>query len=399
LSYTWEFGDGTAAQTTSASSISHTYASSGVFTARLVVKDNHGLGSAPATIPIVPGGAPPTVTITSPTATSTFRVGQVVTLSATASDPQDGTLPATALSWTVLKRHASHTHSFFGPATGNNLSITTDPPEDLLGATNSLLEIRVTATDSSGLSTTVTRDFQPTKVNLSFQTVPAGLSLILDNTFTQVAPATIVAWQDWRLALRAPDQVLGGVSYVFQSWSDSGARDHTIVVPGAPATLTATFVPASQLIAKVNFQPATSAVPAGYVADTGAAFGPRGNGLSYGWNLANAETRERASASSPDARFDTFNHLQKPSNPTAQWEIAVPNGTYQVHIVSGDANFFDSVFRVAAESTLVVNGTPTASAHWVEGTANVTVSDGRLTVSSAAGAANNKICFVEITQL
>lgn len=396
--YRWNFGDGTSQDTTTPT-VSHTYTASGPVTASLRVIDELGAVSSPATIRLVPGGAPPSVTITSPSAAATFRVGQVVTLSATASDPQDGTLPPASLSWTVLKHHATHTHSFFGPAIGNDLSITTDPPEDLLGATNSFLEIRVTATDTSGLSTTATRNFQPAKVNLTFQTVPAGLSLTLDNTFTQVAPATIVAWRDWRLAVNAPDQVVGGVSYVFQSWSDGGARAHAIVTPGAPATFTATFAPATKLTAKINFQPAGSAVPAGYLPDSGAVFGARGNGLSYGWNAATNETRDRDLAASPDQRFDTLDHMQKPSNPDARWEIAVPSGTYQVRIVAGDPGFFDSVFRIAAESTLVVNGTPTTATRWIEGTANVTVSDGRLTISNAAGAANNKLCFVEIVQL
>jgi hypothetical protein len=33
----------------------------------------------------------------------------------------------------------------------------------------------------------------------------------------------------------------------------------------------------------------------------------------------------------------------------------------------------------------------------VEGTATVNVTDGRLTLTNAAGASNNKICFVEVT--
>jgi glucose/arabinose dehydrogenase/PKD repeat protein len=396
--YRWSFGDG-ASQDTTAPTVSHRYTAAGSVTATLRVIDKLGAVSAPSTVRLVPGGAPPSVAITSPATTATFRVGQVVTLSATASDPQDGTLPATALTWVVLKHHADHTHSFFGPTTGNNLSITTDPPEDLLGATNSFLEIRVTATDSSGLSTTVTRNFMPTKVNLTFQTVPTGLSLTLDNTSTRVTPAALVSWQDWRLAVAAPDQTLAGVSYVFQSWSDGGARNHTITTPGAATTFTATFARAAGFAAKVNFQPAASPVPAGYVADSGAVFGARGNGLSYGWNAVTSETRDRDSASSPDQRFDTLDHMQKPSNPDARWEIAVPNGTYRVRIVSGDAGFIDSVFRIAAESTLVVSGTPTAANHWIDATANVTVSDGRLTISNAAGAMNNKLCFVEITQL
>jgi hypothetical protein len=140
-------------------------------------------------------------------------------------------------------------------------------------------------------------------------------------------------------------------------------------------------------------------VPAGYVADSGAVFGARGNGLTYGWNIATNETRDRNSASSPDQRFDTLNHMQKPSNPNAVWEIAVPNGSYRVRIVAGDPSFFDGVFRINAESTLAVSGTPTTTSRWIDSTATVTVSDGRLTLSSATGATNNKLCFVDITQL
>ena len=46
--------------------------------------------------------------------------------------------------------------------------------------------------------------------------------------------------------------------------------------------------------AHINFQPASAAVPAGYVADAGNAYAARGNGLTYGWtanNLANAIDR------------------------------------------------------------------------------------------------------------
>ena len=80
------------------------------------------------------------------------------------------------------------------------------------------------------------------------------------------------------------------------------------------------------------------------------------------------------------------------------WEIAVPAGSYVVRVVSGDAAHFDSVFRTSVEGILTVNGTPTTSTRWVEGTSTVTVTDGRLTVRSAGGSSNNKLCFVEITR-
>ena len=127
-------------------------------------------------------------------------------------------------------------------------------------------------------------------------------------------------------------------------------------------------------------------------------YGNRGNGQTYGWTIDNAaQTRDRNASNSPDQRYDTLTHFQKPANPDAIWEIAVVNGTYRVRVVSGDASNFDSVFRTTAEGVLVVNGTPTTSTRWVEGTSTVVVTDGRLTIRSGAARANNKICFVEIS--
>ncbi|MCA1573867.1 MAG: PQQ-dependent sugar dehydrogenase, partial [Acidobacteria bacterium] len=52
---------------------------------------------------------------------------------------------------------------------------------------------------------------------------------------------------------------------------------------------------------------------------------------------------------------------------------------------------------VAAEGVLTVDGTPTSTTPWVEGTQIVTVSDGKLTVNNALGASNNKLCFIDIS--
>ena len=152
-------------------------------------------------------------------------------------------------------------------------------------------------------------------------------------------------------------------------------------------------------LAKVNFQTNPAVQVAGYLPDSGAVFGNRGNGYSYGWDVDNtANARQRNSANSLDARYDTFNHLQKPGGGTT-WEIAVPNGLYQVRILSGDPDFFDGTFQLNVEGAPVLNGTPTSMARWIEGIGLVTVNDGRLTVSNGAGAGNNKICFIEITSL
>jgi glucose/arabinose dehydrogenase len=186
----------------------------------------------------------------------------------------------------------------------------------------------------------------------------------------------------------------GGSALARLSWS-SGTSVPKAVVPSSRLFPTA---PPPPSIIRINFQPAAAAVPAGYLVDAGLAYAARGNGQTYGWNLdISALARDRDSGASLDQRYDTLVHMQKPENPDAVWELAVPNGTYDLRIVSGDAAFFDSVYRITAEGLLVVNGTPTSGGRWVEGVSTVTVTDGRLTLRSGSGAVNNKVCFVEVT--
>src|SRR5262249_38128492 len=146
---------------------------------------------------------------------------------------------------------------------------------------------------------------------------------------------------------------------------------------------------------KVNFQPAGSATYFNYRADTGLVYGNRGSGLSFGWNVDNsAQTRDRDSAAAPDQRYDTLIHLQKPENPNAKWEIALPAGWYRVHVVAGDPDFVDGHMNTLVEGVAAFNAVPSAANHWVEGTVVVQVTDGRLTLSSGPQAENNKLSFV-----
>lgn len=220
-----------------------------------------------------------------------------------------------------------------------------------------------------------------------FQVQRATDSGFTQNLVTSNLGANVTSFQSTGLA--------ASTTYFYRVRAVNGPANSVFSNTASATTQTA---PAG-FVAKINFQDTTSQGFAGYLADTGAVFGDRGNGFSYGWNISNATTaRNRNAANSPDERYDTLEHLQKPENPNAVWESAVPNGTYTVHVVSGDPNFIDSVFRTNVEGTLAVSGTPTAATHWFEGTVTVTVTDGRLTVSNGAGASNNKINFIDITQ-
>jgi hypothetical protein len=162
------------------------------------------------------------------------------------------------------------------------------------------------------------------------------------------------------------------------------------------ATPTPTSGPVNTTI-KVNFQPASSAVPAGYLVDSGSVYGNRGNGYTYGWNAYNGyNTRDRNASNSPDQRYDTLIYMQRSGLYT--WEIALPNGSYRVRLVAGDPSYYASTYRINAEGVRVINGVATRSTRWFEGTATVAVRDGRLTITNGTGAYNNKLAFIEISR-
>lgn len=372
---------------------------------RAVVSNSAGTATSNAATLTVTVNQPPaaTLTITSGLTNGLFIAGQAVRFSGSATDPEDGTLGAGAFTWRVdyITSIASGnpvTRPFlaeFGGTTSSTFTPATTGPYTL---TDVAYRVVLTVRDSGGLATTRTIDVSPNVSTITVTTTPTGLQVTVDGQpFT--APhsfAGVVGFE--RPIGAAAQQVVGGTTYNFASWSDGGAATHTIVTPLANTTYTAAYAAAPGFSARVNFQDTTSAGFAGYVADTGAVFGNRGNGYSYGWNQSNATTaRNRNAANSPDERYDTLQHLQKPENPNAVWELAVPNGTYTVRVVSGDPSHTDSVFRTTVEGVLAINATPTTANRWVEGTVTVTVADGRLTVGSASGASNNKINFIEVS--
>src|SRR5688572_15785950 len=61
--------------------------------------------------------------------------------------------------------------------------------------------------------------------------------------------------------------------------------------------------------ALIDFQPPNVPTQSGYQKDTGAVFGSRGNGLTYGWNATNNNGIDRNSKKSSNQAFDTFLHM------------------------------------------------------------------------------------------
>jgi hypothetical protein len=189
-------------------------------------------------------------------------------------------------------------------------------------------------------------------------------------------------------------QVISGLAantqYHFRVRSRDAAGNLAV---SADSTFTTAPAPPAGTAVKINFQPAGAAFP-GYLIDSGAAFGARGNGQTYGWNAdQSGEARNRNSSLSPDERYDTIVHMGN-----AVWEIMLPNGNYSVHVVVGDPAFADVVSRLTVEGLLAINGSTSNSTRWLEGTVSVSVTDGRLTIGNQAGS-YNKICYIDITAI
>jgi glucose/arabinose dehydrogenase len=227
LTYAWDldgdgaFDDGTAA------TASTTYTQPGTRTATLRVTDPSG-ASGTASVAISVGNTPPLAVIDAPTSGTTWKVGDIITFSGHATDPQEGTLGPGALTWSLVLGHCPstcHEHpvqSWSGVASGSFVAPDHEYP--------SHLDLRLTATDSGGSSSTTSVRLDPQTVDLTFATAPSGLTLAVGST-SQTAPFTRRAIVGSTLSVSAPSpQATGGTAYDFLSWSDGGPQTHNIVV-------------------------------------------------------------------------------------------------------------------------------------------------------------------------
>ena len=184
------------------------------------------------------GNTAPTAAISSPAPGTTWTVGDVIQFAGGATDAQDGPLPASALSWSLILHHCPsncHTHllqTFDGVAGG---SFTTPDHEY-----PSYLELRLTATDSGGLSDTESVQLDPKTVSLTLDSSPAGFTLTLNGSQLPT-PFSKTVIQGSRNSISAPSpQTKAKKSWLFKSWSDGGAQTHDVIA-NSSATYLATF--------------------------------------------------------------------------------------------------------------------------------------------------------------
>jgi hypothetical protein len=185
------------------------------------------------------GNGAPTPVIDSPSSSLSWKVGDPISFTGHATDPEQGTLPASALTWTLLLQHCPagcHTHtvqSWDGVASGSFDAPDHDFP--------SYLDLRLTATDSGGASGSATVRLDPQTVQLLFESAPLGLQIAVNGeAATTPFTRTVIVGSTNSLSAPSP-QTLTGTTYEYASWSDGGAQTHNIVAPILNATWSATY--------------------------------------------------------------------------------------------------------------------------------------------------------------
>jgi glucose/arabinose dehydrogenase/PKD repeat protein len=243
LSYSWDLnGDGTFGDATGPTA-SYTYTTAGVYHPVLRVTDDQG-ASDTASVTVTAGNTAPVATIDSPASSLTWKVGDTINFSGHATDAQDGTLPASALSWSLIMHHCftptdCHTHllqAFNGVSSGSFAAPDHEYP--------CWLELQLKATDSGGLASTTSVRLDPKTVVLTFKTNPGGLVLtdLVVNEAPRRTPFSVTVVVGSANSVSAPSpQQFNKSTYYFSSWSDGGPQSHTITAPAVNTTYTATY--------------------------------------------------------------------------------------------------------------------------------------------------------------
>jgi glucose/arabinose dehydrogenase len=246
LSYAWDLDADGAYDDSTAAQPSATYTTPALVNVGLKVTDQEGAFGT-TTVPVTVGNPPgenPVPVIDTPTSSVRWRVNQNIPFSGHATDPQEGQLPASALSWRLALQHCSpdgqscHTHivqNWNGVASGSFAAPDHEYP--------SYLELTLTATDSTGRTGSTTVRLDPQTVVLSFASSPSQALLTVGGT-SQRTPftRTVIIGSNNSISAPSPQNIPpSNARHAFVSWSDGGARTHNIVAPATATTYTATF--------------------------------------------------------------------------------------------------------------------------------------------------------------
>jgi glucose/arabinose dehydrogenase len=246
ISYQWQFNNtnisGATARTYTIAAVTQQHAGN----YRCVISNSVGnVTSNNAVLTVQEFNNRPTVQITAPLPTLTWDADDNIYFEATATDVEDGVLPASAFSWSIDLFHedvpgAGHSHPGASPkgVKSGNFSAGSQGEK----TPNIWYRFSVTVTDNNGLTGTTHVDVHPNLITATATTVPAGLNIEL-NLKPGVAPQVQRLVVNANLqALNAPTpQFVGNTRYDFDHWAHGGAANQPFTAPDHDVTYTAHY--------------------------------------------------------------------------------------------------------------------------------------------------------------
>ncbi|HKM16877.1 MAG: hypothetical protein GX228_05935 [Firmicutes bacterium] len=147
---------------------------------------------------------------------------------------------------------------------------------------------------------------------------------------------------------------------------------------------------------RINFQDKDTPVPEGWLPDYHEEFGPKDNGLVYGWEQAETMARNRDAADPPQANtWDILRSTMTHMRNGKVWEIELENGLYDVEICVGEA--WGTNISLKAENVIFWHNVKTRNREWLIKSMTVEVTDGRLTLNPLDAAKwETRICWIVI---
>ncbi len=198
----------------------------------LRVRDDEGFTSV-ARLTLYPGDKPPVPTIDQPSSSYKWGVGDEIHLHGNAIDSKGNPITSPLpYYWVTRMAHcpdpahpnACHVHplqTFAGIRGPEFVAPQHDYP--------SYIEVVLRTSDNRGLSGVVTKKIEPRTVELSLSSSPPGIRLLAGSTEAS-SPFSVPQIEGSALLLSAPATAqVGGRTYAWQSWSDGGARFHSVL--------------------------------------------------------------------------------------------------------------------------------------------------------------------------
>jgi|GEM_PF-1017008 len=233
LTYSWDL-DGDGETDSSEVEPSETYEDSENVTVTLEVDDGKGHQNS-AAIELFPGDEPPDPSFTA--GPTTYTNGTDLLFEGAATDPDEALGPSD-LSWDVRLDHAgTHIHALEDVKGDDSVQVTTDTVHDA----PSTYIVRLTATDSRGLSVSETRILHPETSLVRIESTPSGAPITYggEDKVTPYEKQSTIGLISTTSA--ASEFLQGGSLFSFDGWLDGAPQIRDLLVTEQDVTLTARY--------------------------------------------------------------------------------------------------------------------------------------------------------------